>query len=372
VKGKHGKANEPTALTVAKVPLARPRSVEELVRTVSEAIVHARRKVAISVNSNMTWLYWGIGRHIVEFERGGKRAVYGQELLKVIARKLESRFGRGFSWRNLYSMCKFYEGFPDPNILQTVSAKLPWSSLCRILSVRESGAREFYLQLALKEVWSYRLLKRHVQSGLYHRTSSLARRKMLAKDSIPAVLEPEEVIRDPYVFEFLGFQDQSYSENDLETALVSRLQSFLTELGKGFCFEARQRRIDLSGKDYYVDLVFYHRFLKSSILVDLKVGEFAHSYAGQMNYYLNWWKQNEMAPGDQPPIGIILCATKDDAHVEFTLGGIANRIFVSRYQTSLPTQTELQDLLMKTQDKWESEHKKLPSAEIERINEGSR
>lgn len=269
-------------------------------------------------------------------------------------------------------MCQFYEGFPDPNILQTVSAKLPWSTLCRILSVRESGPRGFYLELALKEVWSYRLLNRNIRSALYHRTSASARRKMLAKEIAPSDLRPDEIIKDPYVFEFLGLHDQSYSENDLEMALVSRLQHFLTELGKGFCFETRQRRIDLSGRDYYVDLVFYHRFLKSSILVDLKVGEFTHGYAGQMNYYLNWWKENEMAPGDQPPVGIILCATKDDAHVEFALGGLANRIFVSRYQTKLPTKTELQDLLMKTQDKWESEHGRLSPAEAERLNEGNR
>jgi YhcG PDDEXK nuclease domain len=184
--------------------------------------------------------------------------------------------------------------------------------------------------------------------------------------------KPEEIIKDPYVFEFLGLADNSYTENELEKALVDRLQHFLTELGKGFCFEARQKRIDLAGQDYYIDLVFYHRILKSTILIDLKIGSFVHGYAGQMNYYLNWWKDNEMVSGDQPPIGLILCAAKKDAHVEFALGGIANKIFVSQYKTSLPSKTELQQLLMNTQDRWEKEHGQLPAQEIKRINDDSR
>lgn len=349
-----------------------PQSIDELISTVSGAITHARRQVAISINASMSWLYWGIGRHIVEFERGGRKAVYGQELLKVLAKELESRFGRGFSWRNLYMMCQFYEGFSDPEILQTVSAKLPWSSLCRILSVREPAARQFYLEVAFKEVWSYRQLHRNIQSGLYYRTPSSSQKVMLRKKSALSVLSPEEIIKDPYVFDFLGLQDKSYSENDLESALVNRLQHFLTELGKGFCFEARQRRIDLSGRDYYVDLVFYHRLLKMSILVDLKIGEFAHAYAGQMNYYLNWWKRNEMVLGDKPPIGIILCTTKDDAHVEFALGGLANRIFVSRYQINMPTKAELQSFLLKMQNKWYMQHRKIFSSEIKQMNAGVR
>ena len=174
------------------------------------------------------------------------------------------------------------------------------------------------------------------------------------------------------MFEFLGLADKSYAENKLEKALVNCLQHFLTELGKGFCFEARQKRIDLAGQDYYIDLVFYHRILKSTILIDLKIGSFVHSYAGQMNHYLNWWKENEMVSGDQPPIGLILCAAKKDSHVEFALGAIANKIFVSQYKTSFPSKTELQQLLMNTQDRWEKKHEKLPAQEVKRINDDSR
>jgi len=321
----------------------------------------------------MTWLYWGIGHHVVEFERGGKRAVYGQVLLKTIAKGLENEFGRGFSWRNLYLMCKFYEGFHDPKILQTVSAKLTWSQLCQIVTLREVTKREFYLQIVLKENWSVREIKRQINSGFYERLSLSRRKKVLLEKSVAHAekLQPHDIIKDPYVFEFLGLPDHSYSENDLEKALVTRLQDFLTELGKGFCFEARQKRIDLAGEDYFVDLVFYHRLLKCTVLLDMKIGSFKHHYAGQMNYYLNWWRDNEMAPDDQPPIGIILCATKDEAYAQYALGGITNKIFVSRYQTKLPTQTQLQKLLLDTQDRWEKEHGKLPDKEKKLINEGS-
>ena len=352
----------------------RIKNVDDLVSTVSDAIEHVQIQISSSVNSMMTWLYWGIGRHIVEFERGGERAVYGRELLKEIGRRLVEKHGRGYSWRNLYLMCQFYEGFQEPVLLQSLVAKLSFSKLIQVLSVETPEKKSFYLQMTIKERWPVRTLRRQITSGLYERTPAAMRHKILTPKQLSAAApeRPEEIIKDPYVFEFLGLPDNSYTENELEKALVDRLQNFLTELGKGFCFEARQKRIDLAGQDYYIDLVFYHRILKSAILIDLKIGPFVHSYAGQMNYYLNWWKDNEMYPGDKPPIGLILCASKKDAHAEFALGGIANRIFVSQYQTKLPTKSELQQLLMKTQGRWEQEHGKLPAQEVRRINEDIR
>ncbi len=357
-----------------KVPAPRPQSVEDLVRTVSSAIVHVQVQTSASVNSLMTWLYWGIGRHLVEFERGGKRAVYGRELLKVVSRRLVEKHGRGYSWRNLYLMCQFYEGFQDAAYLSMVASKVSFTKLVQTLSLDVPEKKSFYLEMAIRERWPSYTLKRQIQSGLYERTSPALRRTVLSAKELNQAKpdNPEEIIKDPYVFEFLGLADRSYSENELEKALVDRLQQFMTELGKGFCFEARQKRIDLAGQDYYIDLVFYHRILKSSILIDLKIGPFVHNYAGQMNYYLNWWKENEMVVGDQPPIGLILCAAKKDAHVEFALGAIANKIFVSQYKTSLPSKSELQQLLMNTQDRWEREHDKLPAQEIQRMNDDSR
>ncbi|MCB4757490.1 MAG: PDDEXK nuclease domain-containing protein [Elusimicrobia bacterium] len=345
-----------------------------MVRTVSEAIRRARSHAATAVNSSMTLLYWGIGRQIVEFDKGGKRAVYGQSLLKAMAEKLEGEFGRGYSWRNLYMMCQFYEAVRDPKILQTLSAKLAWSKLCQIVSFEEPEKRHFYLKLCANEGWSVRELKRQIRSALYERTPLGKRNKALHRGfGHPTDIDqPGDVIKDPYIFEFLGLPDRCYSENELERALINRLQDFITELGKGFCFEARQKRIDLDGVSSHVDLVFYHRILKSTVLIDLKIGEFTHQYAGQMNYYLNWWKDNEMGPGDQPPVGIILCASKkdSDAHVEYAIGGLTNRIFVSRYRTYLPSKTQLQHLLTVTQDRWEKEHGKLPSGGINQTNAG--
>jgi len=363
-----------TSLAPLSLSPGHVKNIDDLIDTVSAAINHVQIQISSSVNSMMTWLYWGIGRHIVEYERGGKRAIYGQELLKVIGRRLVEKHGRGYSWRNLYLMCQFYEGFPDHVLLKPFVTKLAFSKLVQVLSVETPEKRLFYLQMAVKERWAVRVLRRQIASGLYERTPAAARHKIITPKQLSAASpeKPEEVIKDPYVFEFLGLPDNSYTENELEKALVDRLQHFLTELGKGFCFEARQKRIDLAGQDYYIDLVFYHRILKSAILIDLKIGPFVHSYAGQMNYYLNWWKENEMYPGDQPPVGLILCASKKDAHVEFALGGIANRIFVSQYQTKLPSKTELQHLLIKTQDRWEREHGKLPAKEIKRINEDTR
>jgi len=350
-------------------------NVDELISTVSKAIDHAKAHVSTTVNSTMTWLYWGIGRHIVLFERGGKRrAVYGQELLKVMGSRLVAKHGRGYSWRSLYLMVEFYESFPDPDILKTVATKLAWTKLIQVLSLKEPERKTFYLHMAVREGWAVRELRRQLVSGLYERTPPAMRHKILSSKELAHIKPdtPDEIIKDPYVFEFLGLPDNSYSENELEKALVDRLQNFLTELGKGFCFEARQKRIDLAGQDYYIDLVFYHRILKSTLLLDLKIGKFKHQYAGQMNYYLNWWKDNEMSPGDQPPVGLILCASKDDSHVEYALGGIANRIFVSQYQTNLPTRTELQQLLLKAQDKWERLHGKLSAKVVKRINEDVR
>jgi predicted nuclease of restriction endonuclease-like (RecB) superfamily len=338
-----------------------------LITDLASLIEQGRTAAVRYVNTALVTTYWLIGRRIVEYEQKGKeRAEYGEALMERISKDLSTQFGKGFSERNLELMRKLYLSYP---ISQTVSAKslsvektqtlsaelsisqtvsgvsetlvhkfpLSWSHYCLLMRLDESFKREFYESECIKGNWSVRQLDRQIQSMLYERTA-LSKRKLAVINKAhekPIVLKPEDEIKDPYILEFLGLKDE-YSESQLEDALIRHLEHFLLELGTGFTFVARQRRITLEGTHYRLDLLFYHRVLKCLVAIDLKIGKFSHADAGQMNLYLNYLKDKEILPEENDPIGLILCTDKKKTVVEYALGGMSNRIFASKYKLQLP------------------------------------
>lgn len=340
-----------------------------LLDKVAEILNQARAKVIREINRAQVLAYWEIGREIVEFEQKGKeRAEYGEELIERLSIDMTQRFGRGFSPTNLKMMRLFYQTFPIRQTLsdesgerqksQTLSAKseigqtpsdqfepmLSWSNYCELLKVEEPLARSFYEQDAIQNNWSVRELKRQINSMLFERlalskdTKSVMR--MAKKGQI--VEKPEDAIKDPYILEFLNLEEEaSYTESQLEQAIIDKLQYFLIEMGKGFSFVARQKRITITNRHYYIDLVLYNRILRCFVLIDLKTGELDHSDIGQMNFYLNYFKENEKSEDENDPIGLILCAKKDNVFAQYVLGGLSNKVFASKYKLALPSEKEL-------------------------------
>ncbi|MEW6441833.1 MAG: PDDEXK nuclease domain-containing protein [bacterium] len=355
----------------------------------SAVIQAARQTAARSVNAVMTAAYWLIGRRIVEEEQQGKkRAGYGEELMDTLARDLSARFGRGFKKSNLFEMRAFYLAYPaifqtvsgesapglvdgsssseahrGDHIFQTASGKfealskpgdlaalagafpLSWSHY--VLLVRRSRseeARAFYEAEALRGGWAVRQLARQIDAQFYERTAlSQNKAAMLAKGQkrLPEdAVTPEEEIKSPYVLEFLDLKDE-YSESDLEEALIRHLETFLLELGGDFCFIGRQKRLRIGGEWYRVDLVFFHRGLRCLVIIDLKLGRFTHADAGQMHLYLNYAREHWVREGENPPVGLILCAQKDEAVARYALEGLPNKVMASEYRTALPDEKTL-------------------------------
>lgn len=315
----------------------------QLKEQIGELLRRGRDQAAHAVNTILVQTYWHIGRHIVEFEQKGKiKAEYGSELLDRLSRDLTAEFGKGFSRSNLVYIRKFYLAFPKS---ETVSHQLSWSHYFEILKADNDLEINFYARQCEKENWSVRELKRQMKSMLFHRLA-------LSKDKT-GVLEiakkgdtvkcAQDLLKDPYVFEFLGLPAQErILEGELEQRLIQNLELFLLELGKGFAFIGRQYKIMLANRRFYVDLVFYHRILKCFVLIDLKAGEIVHSDIGQMNLYLNYFAKEENTAGDNPPIGIVLGAYKDRILVEYATANITNQLFVSKYQLYLPDKQQLQ------------------------------
>lgn len=327
-------------------------------------IEEARRGSARTVNAIITATYWEMGRRIVENEQSGRRrAGYGEALLKKLSSDLTSKFGRGFSRQNLQQMRQFYRAYPPTEICQTPSGKftldalqdrfsLPWSAYVRLMSVKNEQARRFYETEALRGGWSVRQLDRQINSQFYE-LIALSRNKtaMLSKGqkTLPEdVVRPEDELKDPYVLEFLGLKDE-YSETNLEDALIRHLESFLLELGGDFCFIGRQRRLRIGDEWYRVDLLFFHRQLRCLVIIDLKIGKFTHADAGQMHLYLNYARENWVRDGENPPVGLILCARKDEAVARYALEGLPNKVMASEYRTALPDEKELAAEIERTQ-----------------------
>lgn len=310
---------------------------QKLVDSIGITIESARQKAIQAVNNELLKANWEIGKYIVEYEQhGNEKAEYGSSLLTNLSKDLKYRFGKGFSKSNIYLMRQFYIKY---QIFQSVTGKLTWTHYAELLGVSDDYARGFYEKQAFNENWSVRELKRQISASLFERLAlshdKIGILKLSEKGQI--VSEPKDIVKDPYVLEFLQISEEyRMSESKLEQKIIDNLQTFLLELGKGFSFVGRQYRITLDNDHFYVDLVFYHRILKCFVLIDLKTKHVKHQDIGQMNMYLNYFKSEENTEGDNAPIGIVLGADKNDILVEYAIGGIANNIFVSKYQLYLP------------------------------------
>lgn len=328
--------------------LAEQPKYSDLINQIGGLLERGREQVAQSVNTILVKTYWLIGRHIVEFEQGGKeKAEYGSFLFEQLSKDLTRLYGKGFSRANLLYMRKLYLEFPKS---ETLSNVLSWSHYFEILRSENELEISFYSKQAEKENWSVRELRRQIKSMLFHRLA-LSKDKNgvleLSKQG-QEIQKADDILKDPYVLEFLNIpQNHRYLESDLEERLISNLQNFLLELGKGFTFEKRQYRLSISGKHFYVDLVFYHRILKCFVLIDLKRGEVTHQDVGQMNLYLNYFKKEVNTEGDNEPIGIVLGAEKDHILIEYATESISNQLFISKYQLFLPDKKQLENELNK-------------------------
>lgn len=322
-------------------------STNALYEDVRGILLQARSAIARSVNSTLVEAYWQVGRHIVEYEQGGSgKATYGEAVLKQLSQRLTAEFGKGFTLANLKHIRRFYILFPKG---YAASSFLSWTHYRMILQVEDPVARDFYLRECEAEQWSTRQLNRQINT-LYYQRLLASRDKETVREEIkttePAALTPREIIHDPYILDFLGLsQGEHFLESDLETALITKLQHFLLELGKGYSFVARQKRISFDDDHFFIDLVFYNFKARCFVLIDLKTTKLTHQDLGQMQMYVNYYTRNMMNPGDNPPIGIVLCAEKNDTVVEYTLPEGQNQIFAAQYMTYLPTKEELLKLL---------------------------
>lgn len=366
-----------------------PPEHEDLYQRVSQIIEAARGHVARTVNTAMVQAYWFIGREIVEVQqRGQSRAEYGDQLVRGLAARLAKQFGRGFSYASVKRMKQFYLTFPRgsaiPNGIDDVKgstslslsvggvkgatplslfadvrfpALLSWSHYLVLLRVKDDQARAFYEIEAAREAWSVRELERQIASLLCERLA-----KSRDKDEVLAlakqgqvVAKPTDVIKDPFVLEFLNMEERAtWLERDLEQAIIDRLETFLLELGKGFCFVARQKRITLDGDHFYIDLVFYNRLLRCFVLMDLKLGKLAHQDLGQMQMYVNYFDRYLREAHEEPAVGVVLCSDKNDAMVKISLPD-NEQIHASRYQLYLPTEDELRAELEREREAAERE-----------------
>jgi len=320
------------------------KTYSSLIEDIGELLKAGRNQFYYSANTILVQTYWQIGKRIVEFEQGGKeKAVYGSKLLDTLATDLKSNYGKGFSRSNVYLMRQLFIVYPK---FQTLSGKFTWSHVVELLNVEDDLARSFYEKQTIIEKWSVRELRRQINSALFQRLALSKNKKgVLELSRKGKVIKTEEdIVKDPYVLEFLKIpQSNKYSEKELEQRIIDNLQLFLLELGKGFSFAARQFRITLDNTHYYVDLVFYNIALKCYVLIELKIGKASHIDVGQMNLYLNYFQKEEQFSGDNKPVGIILATEKDNVLVEYALGSISNKLFVSKYQLFLPDKNLLEE-----------------------------
>jgi len=319
-----------------------------LINSIGSLLEQGRRQAYQAINQILVNTYWEIGRQIVEYEQKGKeKAEYGSALLDNLSKDLKLKFGKGFSRRNILDMRRFFVAYPK---WQTVSAELSWSHFVELLAIDNVSEKLFYEKQCIDEKWSVRELSRQMNSALFHRLALNKNKKELATLSKKGQLikTHKDIIKDPYVLEFLNIsQSYKYLEKELEQKIIDNLQMFLLELGKGFTFVKRQFRITLDNNHYYVDLVFYHRILKCFVLIDLKIGKVSHNDIGQMNMYLNYFREEENSKEDNEPIGIVLVAQKNHPLVRYALGNLSNKLFVSKYQLYLPDKKELEKQLKK-------------------------
>lgn len=332
---------------------------KNIVEQIKILLEESRQKIAVEVNTTLLHTYWQIGRLICEYEQLNKiRAEYGKQTLKVLSKELTKEFGKGFSVSNIQFMRRFYQTY---QIQQTASVKLSWSHYCELLSISDVEKRSFYEKETIASNWSVRELKRQIESSLFERlilsSGEDSKEKVLSlalKGN--EIAKPADIIRDPYVFEFLGLpDDKPFLESDLEKALVEQIEKFLLELGRGFMFVGTQQRITIGNNHYYVDMVFYNKILRSYVLIELKTTKLMPEAVGQLNMYLNYYASEVNDSDDNPPIGIILCTDKNSIDAEYALGGLSNNLFASKYVLYMPNKEQLIAEVEKVLEKW---HKK--------------
>lgn len=320
---------------------------KDVYSSIKELMDNARNSVAKEVNNILIQTYWEIGRIIVEDEQGhSDRAGYGKTLLKDLSKMLTKEFGRGFSVSNLQFMRRFYQEY---EIQQTLSVKLSWSHYCEFLSIDDKNKRSFYEKETINANWSVRELKRQIKTSLFERlllSSGDENKEKVLELALKGneINKASDVVKDPYVFEFLGIpEEKPIMESDLEKALVTHIEKFLLELGKGFMYVGSQQRVTLGNIHYYVDMVFYNKILRSYVLIELKTGKLMPEAVGQLNMYLNYYKAEVNDEMDNEPIGIILCTDKDSIQAEYALGSLSNKIFASKYTLYIPDREQLEE-----------------------------
>jgi predicted nuclease of restriction endonuclease-like (RecB) superfamily len=329
----------------AKAAVSEHAVTQRLLRDIRRFIHEARAHISYAANAGLVALYWRVGDHIRREVLLEQRAEYGKGIVHALSKQLLLEYGRGFSRRNLFNMIRFVEVFPNPEIVQTLSAQLGWSHFMEIIYLKDSLERDFYAEMCRLERWSVRTLRAKIQGMLYERTAISKKPDQLIKKELATLREadkitPDLVFRDPYLLDFLGLKD-TYSESDLEAAILRELERFIIELGSDFAFLARQKRITVDNTDYYLDLLFFHRRLRRLVAIDLKLGRFQAADKGQMELYLRWLEQHEQQPGEQSPVGLILCAGKSEEHVEL-LQLERSGIRVAEYLTELPPRDVLE------------------------------
>ncbi|HAK76549.1 MAG TPA: cytoplasmic protein [Runella sp.] len=347
---------------------------ESLTQKIVETHHFFQKQVVRQVNTTLSLRNWLLGHYLVEYEQqGADRAIYGEKLYRSISKSLKEKGVVGMSFTNLHLFKQYYIAYPQ--IVQAVSeqfkitvaisqkdmqpvslspdidtllSKLTFSHFIELLKADSPLKRAFYEVECLKNNWSVRDLQRAMNSLLFERTGLSTNKKKVVEAHVGTTVPlAAQLIRDPYILDFLELPELAkFSEAQLETSIIDKLQDFLIEAGRGFCFEARQKRITFDNTHYKIDLVFYHRILKCHVLIDLKIGEFSHADAGQMNVYLNYYREEEMTEGDNPPIGIILCSTKNDTLVRYATGNLSQQLFVSKYLINLPDEEEIRKLII--------------------------
>ena len=315
--------------------------VENIYRDIRSKIISAREKMFKHIDTTMTEVYWYVGKLTYELSENSTKASYGKKIIDILSSKLTKEFGSGFSSVSIRRMRRFYEMYP---IWSTVSTELSWAHFQELIKIDRKEERDFYELEAIKSNWGCRELRRQINTKLYDRYLISPDKNMIINESKKGVIErePEEILKSPYIFEFAGLKEnKNYLETDLESALLSHLTEFLLELGRGFSFVASQQRIKIGAEYYYPDLIFYNRLAKCFVIIDLKIGKLTHQDIGQMQMYVNYYKRTQRIEGENEPIGILLCADKDDAVVEMTLGDEIKNVYASKYLTYLPTKEEL-------------------------------
>ena len=315
-------------------------SSEKTYTAIRSSVISAQRKIYTAVNSAMVQSYWEIGEQIYLACGENDRAEYGRGFLKYLSDKLTLEFGKGFTVANLRNMRQFYMKYP---IRYTLCSELSWSHYRVLMRIDDESRRAWYTDECAKSSWSVRQLERQINTMFYERLLASKDKEPVQNEIQKTEPKPEyaKIIRDPYVLEFLDLPaNPHFYEKDLEQALIKHLQNFLLELGRGFCFEARQKKISFDGRHFFVDLVFYNYILKCFVLIDLKIGDLTHQDLGQMQMYVNYYTRELMNEGDNPPIGIVLCADKSDAIVKYTLPDDNTQIFASKYMTCIPSEEE--------------------------------